>query len=385
MVVAIFSESFRPIVNGVSISIDTFASHLSALGCKIFFFAPRYPSYIDEDSSVFRFPSFRFPHHPDYPLPIPFSRQIFSTFPTLKVDVVHPQTPFLLGWVARYLARKNNCVLVTTYHTIYEEFAHYGYPFPPHLVKIFLRRLSRIFCNLCDAVVVPSSPIKQLLRDYGVYRPIEVIPTGIDLERWFREEDPSVREKLGIPPRSPILIYVGRLAKEKNIPVVLFAFKKLLAKIPNAYLLIIGVGPEEKHLISLAHELNIEGRCHFLGLLPRQEVRNYLASAHLFVSASTTETQGMVLTESLAMGVPVIAADAYGTKEVVRDGVDGFLLPPDVDLFSQKIYEVLTNRALWERLREGALQGAERFSARESAKKLLALYQRLLEERDRKN
>lgn len=382
MVIAVFSESFYPIINGVSISIKTFSRYLREEGCKLFFFAPRYPGYRDEDTTVFRFPSFRFPHHPEYPIPIPLAPRIYEIFSSLKVDIVHPHTPFLLGWTAKYLARKSGAVLITTYHTFYEEYAHYGYPLPKFLTKAFLRKLSKDFCNLCDTVVVPSKPVEELLRRYGVYRPIEVIPTGVELDKWYRKENPAYpRLALNIPPSAPLLTYVGRLAEEKNVSLLLFVLRKLLNVIPNAHLIFVGSGPGEENLKLLAKELKVYERCRFLGFVGRDKVRECLAATNIFVFPSTTETQGLVLAEALAMGVPVIAADSYGARATIREGVDGFILPPVPEVFSEKIYQILTNKELMGRMREEALKGAERFSAKSSAKKLLSLYQELLEKK----
>jgi len=380
MVIAIFSESFTPIINGVSISIETFAKHLQALGCKLYFFAPRFPGYQDKNSSVFRFPSFRFPHHPEYPIPIPFSPRIFKTFPSLSVDIVHPQTPFLLGWTAKYLARRNGAALVTTYHTFYEEYSHYAYPLPSFLVKPFLRKLSRDFCNLCDAVVVPSKAAEQLLRSYGVYRPIEVIPTGLELDNWYKEENPSFpRLSLGIPPNAFLLTYVGRLAVEKNVQMLLFTLKKLLDKIPDVYLLFVGSGPQEEELKGLAEQLGINDKCRFLGFVDREKVRDCLAASDIFLFPSKTETQGLAMAEALAMGVPVIAADSFGARETVRDGLDGFILSDGPDAFANAVEELLKNREKLNKMKEEAVKGAKRFSAEESARKLLALYERVIE------
>lgn len=384
MVIAIFSESFCPIINGVAVSIKIFARHLREEGCKVYFFAPRYPGYKDKNSDVFRFPSFRFPHHPEYPIPIPFSSRIFDIFSSLNVDIVHPQTPFLLGWVARYLARKNDAVLVTTYHTFYEEYAHYGYPIPQFLTKAFLRKLSKIFCNLCDLVVVPSKSVEALLRGYGVYRPIEVIPTGIELDKWYRRENPAFpRSALNIPPEAPILTYVGRLAAEKNISLLLSAFRKVLEDIPTAFLLLVGSGPDEEDFKRIAEKLGIKEHCRFLGFVDRERVRECLAASDVFVFPSTTETQGLVLAEALAMGLPVVSAESYGAKETIRDGVDGFILPPQPKVFSEKICELLRNKELKYKMKASALEGARRFSSKESARKLLAVYQKLLEEKRR--
>jgi glycosyltransferase involved in cell wall biosynthesis len=380
MVIAIFSESFTPIINGVSISIETFAKHLQELGCKLYFFAPRFPGYKDKNSSVFRFPSFRFPHHPEYPIPIPFSPRIFEAFSSLKVDIVHPQTPFLLGWTAKYLARRNGAALVTTYHTFYEEYSHYAYPIPSFLIKPFLRKLSKDFCNLCDAVVVPSKPAEQLLRSYGVYRPIEVIPTGLELDSWYREENPAFpRFSLGIPPDASILTYVGRLAVEKNVQILLSSFRKLLEKIPNVYLLFVGSGPQEEELKGLAEELGVSDKCRFLGFVDREKVRECLSASDIFLFPSKTETQGLVMAEALAMGVPVITADSFGARETIRDGLDGFILPVEPDAFANAAEELLRNREKLNKMREAALKGAKRFSAKESARKLLALYERVIE------
>ncbi|MBC7328272.1 glycosyltransferase [bacterium] len=366
----------------MSVSIQTFSTHLREEGCKVYFFAPRYPNYKDNDPAIFRFPSFRFPHHPEYPIPIPFSPNIFRIFPKLKIEIVHPQTPFLLGWTAKYLARKTGALLITTYHTFYEEYYHYGYPIPKFITKAFLRKLSKYFCNLCDAVVVPSKPVEELLRSYGVYRPIKVIPTGIEIDEWYCEENPLFpRSAFNIPPKVPIITYVGRLADEKNLTLLFYAFQKVVEEVPDTFLLLVGSGPDESNYRKLAEELGISKQCKFLGFVDRQKVRECLAASRVFVFPSKTETQGLVLAEALAMGVPIVTTDSFGARETITEGEDGYILPAEPEAFSQAIISLITDDELWYRMRENALKNAKRFSARESARKLLDFYRKLLSEK----
>src|SRR3569833_1993010 len=212
MRIAQFTESFRPVINGAAVAVELLIEELCARHHHVELFAPRFPGFEDRDPEgvcVHRLPSYFWPGHPDYPLAVPVSPAIQKRFRAIDFDVVHTHSPFALGQIGRFAARRAGIPVVTTYHTLYEEYAHYARVLPQEQTRAFLRNLSRRYCNRCDGIVVPTEPIREVLLEYGVTRPIHVIPTGLKL-RPPRPEDPAYpRQKFGIPAGAPLVLYAG--------------------------------------------------------------------------------------------------------------------------------------------------------------------------------
>ncbi|OPX88347.1 MAG: Alpha-monoglucosyldiacylglycerol synthase [Pelotomaculum sp. PtaB.Bin104] len=378
MKIGIFTDSYLPYTSGVVRSIETFTEELTNTGHEVFIFAPSYRNCCQESSRVFRFSSIPSPTNPDFTLAVPFSIRLRPTIKKLDLDLIHVHSPFLLGRVGARYARKLGIPLVFTYHTLYEEYVHY-IPVAKSITKELAQKISRIFCNHCDAVIVPTGVIGQYLREIGVRVPINVVPTGIKVAE-FQAGDPDwLRCRYNLPPGEKILLFVGRLGQEKNIGFLMDCFQEVNKEIADTRLVLVGSGPEEEDLKNRANDLGIAGKVTFTGVMPPSEVVNCYAGATMFVFSSVTETQGIVITEAKAAGLPVVAVRAFGVSEMVQNEIDGYLTELDRQQFIEKIKLLLTDHGLYQQMSQRARQNAERLSTANCTAMLVSCYQQLLE------
>ncbi|HET9393149.1 MAG TPA: glycosyltransferase [Candidatus Rubrimentiphilum sp.] len=331
MRVGFFTEVYRPIINGVVASVDGLAGGLRALGHDVYCFAPHIPGS-DEGDGALRMPSLPLPISTPYRLTVPLVSRRNRRGIINHLDVLHAHSPFVTGWMSVRYARRLHVPLVYTYHTRLEEYVHY-LPFDPKATRFAASTLTRSFANLADAVIVPTPAMRQRLAEIGVTAHIEVVPSGIDLEHFGSgKRRADLRQSLGARSGDRLLLFVGRLGREKNVEVLLDALT--LTK-TSARLVIAGDGPEREALETRANELNLGGRVRFLGEVGRDELPDLYASVDAFVFPSVTETQGLVLVEALAAGTAVIAADAPVVREVL--GGAGRLVASSPEAFSEAI------------------------------------------------
>lgn len=375
MRIGIFTDSYRPYKSGVVQSIDLFTRDLVSLGHEVNIFAPSYPHY-EKDSRVFRFASIPAPTNRDFTLAIPFSLRLRPTMKKLKPDIIHVQSPFLLGRLGARYARELQVPLVFTFHTLYDLYIHY-IPFAQNIARELTRRYYRDFCNGCDMVIAPTAVIADHLRKKGVTVEIRTVPTGIDVESFRTGDDRYIHSKHCLPEETRVLLFVGRMGQEKNIGFLIDVYSRVVTGYPDTRLVLVGGGPEEESLRELAGKLGISDRVIFTGSLDREEVARYYCSAYLFVFASVTETQGLVLAEAKAAGVPSVAVNAYGVGEMVRDGEDGLLTENSREDFQAKLKLLLWDRELRGRMGKAALRNAAALSSRASAEKLARCYEEL--------
>ena len=359
MRVALFTNNYLPFCGGVTISVETLRAGLEAAGHEAWVFGPRLARAGDLPRVV-RYPSIPAATYPEFALAIPYSRRIGRLVATLDFDVFHAHHPFLLGPAARRLARRHECPLVFTYHTRYEKYAHYV-PLKRPLVEALAVRLSARFATTADAVIAPSAVVRDELQARGVRVPIAVVPTGVDLER-FRPGDRRVaRAGLGVPEDDPLVLYVGRLDREKSVDRVLLAFERVASTLPAARLMLVGQGTEAERLRRLACALPVRERIRFLGVRPHGALALCYQAADVFLFASETETQGLVLAEAAACGLPAVAVSAPGCDEVVHDGETGVLTKGDPAALGEAAIGLLLDperrRRMGLRAREAALRG----------------------------
>lgn len=386
MRVAIFTDSYRPYTSGVVRSIETFSEELLALGHQVYIFAPRYGQVQSREESIFRFYSVPSPTNPDYNIAIPISLRLKTTLKQLKVDIIHVHSPFMLGRLGARCARDLELPLVFTYHTLYDQYVHY-LPVARNLTRKITQKLSVQFCNRCDMVLVPTWVIGEYIRGLGVQVPVTKLPTGIKVED-FQQGDPRwLRERYGIGAEEKVLLFVGRLGQEKNIDFLLRAYRQVLDGLPQApvRLVLVGGGPETGNLKLMARALGIGERTVFTGPLAGRDVVHCYAGADLFVFPSVTETQGLVIGEAKAAGVPVVAVDAFGVAEMVSHGEDGFLTTLNERSFADKILLLLNDDELLRRMAGVAQENARELSAKVLAGQLESVYRRLIEHRPHKS
>jgi 1,2-diacylglycerol 3-alpha-glucosyltransferase len=377
MRIAIFTESYAPVINGVASAVRWLAAALREEH-EVVVYAPRYPGHREEEGEVVRLPSYRPPRHRDYPVAYAWTAShpgYFGQFARRGFDVVHTHSPFTLGQVGRRWARRARIPVVTTYHTLYVEYSHYGDPFPPALVRAGLRTLSRAYCNACDAVAVPTGPIREVLLAYGVRRPISVIPTGLPPGPSVAPDPSFPRAAFGIDPATPLVLYAGRLAREKNLELLFAAFARVAAANPRAHLFVAGSGPCEAEARAAVAAARLEARVTFAGFIPPERMRDCYAAADVLAFTSLTDTQGLVITEAKAAGLPVVSVADYGPATVVRDGIDGFLVPNDPEAFSTALLRLLDDPETRARFGAAALQDADRFRIETTAARYLELYE----------
>ncbi|MBI4241968.1 MAG: glycosyltransferase family 4 protein [Candidatus Rokubacteria bacterium] len=378
MRVGLFTNNYLPVRGGVPTSVETLRAGLHALGHRAWVFAPRFPGSAPDPPGVVRFPSLPALTYPEFSLAIPWSRRVAQMIEGLALDIFHAQHPFLLGGTARRLARRQGQPLVFTYHTHYEKYAHYV-PFRRGLVERLAVSWSTRFANGSDLVIAPSEAVRSVLRTRGVTTPIEVVPTGVPLDRFTPGDRARARCALGLPPDEPILLYVGRLDREKSVERLLDAFRLVVEALPRARLVVVGQGTQAVRLRARARGTSAGERVSFVGVQPREGLPDYYRAVDLFCFASQTETQGLVLAEAHASGLPCVAVAGPGVDEVVADGETGLLVKPDPRALAEAAIELLLDPvrrgAMGGRAREIACQhfGAERQSAR-----VAALYGRLL-------
>lgn len=371
--IAQFTNVYRPVVNGVVTSVSTFRDAMVEMGHQVFLFAPEARDYIDEEPLVFRYPSLDIPAQ-NYPLTIPLSSNIDWLIPHLKLDVLHANHPFLLGQVAARKSRKQNIPLVFTYHTRYREYSHYVPALPTAMVSEFIGAYVGRYLAKCHIVVVPSTSIRDLLAEkYNLTDGVHVIPTGLDLAKWQQKPSVDHRASLGT---GPVLVSAGRLAPEKNFECLLRAFAKVAG---SPSLVILGEGAHRQALENLARELGVSERLNLVGSVSPGEVLAYFKASDLFVTASVTETQGLVTLEAMASGLPVAAVRASGTSDVVIDEESGLLTDNDPNALADAISRMLGAPNLLKRMAARSLEITKNFDTRICAERMLTVYGEAIE------
>jgi glycosyltransferase involved in cell wall biosynthesis len=382
--IAHFTNFYLPVVNGVVRSVESFRAALTRQGHNVFVFAQSDGDYEDKAPFIFRYPSLTLHTKVEVPAVIPVSPFVDQLLPSLKLDVLHTHHPVLLGQAAANKAKELDLPLVFTFHTQYREYTHY-FPLPQEVIQDFIKDTVQSwlmdFMRKCQHIVIPSESMKDVLtRDYGLQDRYTVIPTGIDLEPYQSADGKELRASKNWQD-DKVMISIGRLAPEKNWDTLLRAAAKVYQAHPDLRMVVIGYGPEEAALQSLAAELGISERVTFTGKLPFSEVTSYLKAADLFGFASVTETQGLVTMEAMAAGLPVVAVDASGTRDIVDNGQQGFLVPNDADALAVSIKQLIETPEKMRRFSMQALKKAKTFDVNNLAKKLVNVYKQAIQDK----
>ncbi len=373
MKIGFFTNIYKPVINGVVSSISSFKKGLEDLGHEVYIFAPTHPNYKDNEKGIFRIESLKLPSQEEYRITLPvFNKKSLKVIQEL--DIIHTQHPLIMGNYGSFFANFHTKPLVFTHHTQYDKYSHY-IPFEQELVKILARQIVKDYANKCDCVIAPSESIKKMLLKQGIRSRIEVIPTGINLDVFGNPNREIIRKKYNLSPDQKLLLYAGRIAKEKNLEFLLKAFKLVLNKRPDTYLMLVGHGPEKGYLDALIKKFGLEKNIFSVGI--SRSIQDYYAAADLFVFSSVTETQGLVLVEAMAAGTPVVAVDSPGVREVV-DGKNGLLAKESLTEFSEKIIKVLNDNKLRKKMSEHARKTANKYSISKMSRKVLKVYESVL-------
>jgi len=384
MRVLFISDVYFPRVNGVSTSIRTFRGDLAAHGVETVLVAPAYGagSPPDTEAGVWRVAAGLVPGDPeDRRMRRASLRDTLGQLATGHFDLVHVHTPFLAHYGGVRFASRAHIPVVATYHTLFEEYLHHYVPLLPRFIGGALaRRFTRSQCAQLGAIVAPSEPMRALLQSYGVTTRIEVIPTGLPADRYVPGDGRRFRERFGVATDRQLLLYVGRVAHEKNIDFLVHSFVALRSSCPRALLAIAGEGPAREHLRALVMRLGISQDVLFIGYLDRERtLADCYAAADVFVFASRTETQGLVLLEALAQGRPVVSTSHLGTASILQPGCGARVAPDRPDAFARAVLDVLDDPARAARLSSQARSYAQGWSSALMARRLANFYGELLD------
>lgn len=384
MNIGIFSDTYFPQLNGVATSIRTLATALEARGHNVYIFTPADPRCYEgyDTLNVHRLPSIPVHFVQDYRAGYVFSPFLAKKIVDLNLDIIHTQTEFCLGALGRFISTTQGIPLIHTYHTMYEDYVHYicgGLL----ISKEMARGFSGIYCNTATAVIAPTRKTEQLLLNYGVSKPISIIPTGIDTSHFRKDKfHPAdileLRKSLGLAAETPVIISIGRIAKEKSIDVVIGALPKLVEKLPDLKMVIVGEGNEIENLRKYAESLGVGDHVMFTGGKPWDEIGKYYQLGNVFCSASVSETQGLTFAEAMAAGVPVVAKKDECIENIIDNNVTGMLFESNDDL-PELLYRVLTDKELSNRLSNASVAAMEALSVEAFADNIETLYQTILD------
>jgi len=388
MKIAIFSDSYYPQINGLVTAINLITNFLSKTN-KIILIIPtkNYNSSnvkykLDKNCQIISSPSIPFLFFPEYKIAIPFSLKILKILLKEKIDVIHTHTFFTLGILGLIIAKLRKIPIVHTYHTYFEEYLHY-IKIPKKIGKFLLVLYSRFYCNNCDRVIVPTEMMKEVLISYGIKKEIIVVPTGIDRESFKNGNKRIWRKKLKIDKEKFLLLYVGRLAKEKNIFLLLECFKELRDELKDLYFLIVGDGPLRKEILKYIKENEIENYVKLTGFVSASEIKDIYACGDLFIFSSKTETQGLVILEAVSSNLPIVALREGGLKYVLpKKNVIGISAVKDKYEMLEKIKFYYFNLKKLQKLIERNLETfSEKWSIEMTIKNYESIYKTVIKEK----
>ncbi len=389
MKIGFFTDVYTPQIDGVVRSIKLYKQALEDLGHEIYIFAPKsikrgsiFDFILNKEKNVFRFYAVDSVFIPGYPLALPISYKSTRAIPKLKLDIVHCHTPLSMGMLGDITALLSDVPQVFTYHTYYSEYAKHYINFGKlkEPASKVIRKLESFYCNRADLVLAPSVKLKNILENkMNVETDIEILPTGVDLKEFDKISDRGFRKKYRIAEDKKVLLYVGRLGSEKNVGFLIKMLPEVLAREKNAVLLIIGDGKYREKLEERTKELNLSDYVFFTGFLERKEtIRAFLAS-DMFVFASLTDTQGLVLSEAAAAAKPLVLLRDPGLNPLVVENKNAFLSEENGKEFAGNVLKLLQDKNLYAKMAGNSRKLAEEYSIEAQTKKLLNYYSKLIE------
>ena len=382
MKILLISDVYFPRVNGVSTSIRTFTEQLQLLGHTIHLIAPEYGVKTEDEAWITRVSARSIYFDPEDKL-MKYG-EILKRLPSLKgqqFDLIHIHTPFIAHYAGLKLGKLLQIPVVETYHTFFEDYLHHYLPWIPRkLAKGLARFISKKQCNQVDAIVAPSQPMLDVLRTYGIDTQAEVIATGLQTHSFTDADGDTFRQQYAIEIARPMLLYVGRVAFEKNIYFLLKVVKQLSEVMPEVLFVITGEGPAEASLHAAVSTLGIQNNVQFIGYLNREkELNACYKAADIFIFASKSETQGLVLLEAMAQGTPVVAIAELGTASILVEGEGAMIALEDEAAFMQKVRSLLANPVYCNYLGErGRNYAQSNWSAAKQAERMVQFYGELL-------
>ncbi|HEY0946254.1 MAG TPA: glycosyltransferase [Opitutaceae bacterium] len=371
-----FTNTFAPLVGGLERSVANAHEDLTTLGHLSRVVTPAFKGSEDSSGGVLRLPAITGVGEKEFSIALTLSNRLDHWLEALEPDVLHSHQPFLLGETAWRMARRRRVPLVFTHHTLYERYAHYLLVGNERMRRLVIS-LTTHYANRCDLVIAPTESIRRLLLERGVTVPVEVAPSGIDLELCASGVRERGRAQLGLGAEDEVIGNLGRLSQEKNLGFLVEAAIRVVKRRSRAKCLLVGDGDRLAWAQARFAEEELAERLVTPGMMHGQAMADAYAAMDVFLFASHTDTQGLVLGEAMAAGLPVIALDAPGSRDCVIDGVSGWLLPANAneDAFAGRIQDMLDMSDRRERWAAPARRAADRFGREACVRRLLEIYE----------
>ena len=387
MRIGIFTDTYLPYISGLVTSELMLKKSLEAMGHEVFVVTANLDSfkYInDKENNVIYIPGVPIGIY-DARLTGIYSTRAINQIRKWKLDIIHSQTEFGIGTFARIVSNQLRIPLVHTYHTMYEDYVYYitkGHF--DKTSKKFVEYLTRFYCDkTVTELIVPSRKIYNIfMKKYQVNKKVNIIGTGMDIER-FSSFDPEyvekLRKKYNIKKTDYVIGSVSRVAKEKSIDKIIKTFKTISERISNSKLLIVGDGPDREELEELSKELELDDKVIFTSKVPNEEIQNYYRLMNIFVTFSTTETQGLTVIEASAASVPVLAIKDDSFVDSVIDGENGFVFTTEKE-YIDCVYKLYDDKKLYKKISDNSINIANKHSYNEFGRKVYDVYLDTIEE-----
>jgi len=382
MRIAIFTNNYLPNPFGVSMSIESFRKEFERLGHTVYIFAPYNKGYIDENKNVFRYPAIDLKFkNIRFPIAISYSYKISRLLEKLEIDVIHAQHPNLIGSAAKKWAKKKNVPLVFTWHTLYDKYAHFVPIIPAAWAAAWAIGNAVSYANSCDQIIVPTKSVEKIIADWGVRNQnIVAIPTGVEKSFLENPQRQAMREQLGLLDGEVALLLVSRMTAEKNVQFLVRAALQVLKKNKQVKLILAGEGHELPQLRKIIFQAGLSNQVIFQGIVARDVTKDIYAAGDIFVYASKSETQGMIISEAMCLGLPVVAVNATGINDTVVDKETGFLVSENEAEFAEAVQKLIDDENLRRNFGENGKKIAlANYTSEICAAKMLEIYGEAIE------
>ena len=381
MNIGIFTDTYMPQVNGVVTVIRNLENELINLGHNVYIFTVNHPDAVSKDN-VYRFPSVKFIWEPQHRIGITLSPSVTRKIKDLNLDIIHTHTEFSLQLYARYISSHLNIPTVHTFHTYYDDYLHYV-PIFERFLKIYAKSEVKKIANRQKIAVAPSKKIKALLESYEVSSPIEIVPNGIDLSKFYSEDNSEsqiavFKDNFGIKDSDRVLVFVGRIAQEKSVDKLLINMKKICDIRKDVKLLLIGDGPEKHALKKMASELDIDRNIIFTGYIKwPDEIKIAYKVADIFISASHSEVHPMTFIEALATGLPIVALDDPSIEDMIENDFNGYKVKEQTEIW-EKVLSIIDDKEMLEKFSCNSYDISKKYSSKVFTENMLKVYEKAL-------
>jgi glycosyltransferase involved in cell wall biosynthesis len=372
MRIALFSDVYKPVINGVVNHVALLKHYLEMWGEQVWLFVPGHGEQMGDEPNIVRIPGIPIADT-GYHLSIAVdqrSRELLQ-----QMDVIHVHHPFISGSFGLFFSVRHNIPLVFTNHTRYDLYVKQYLPrLPSALSETALQAYFQLFSQRCAALIAPGLGIAEMMKQWGVQGRIVVIPNGIDLERFSQPKISLTRQQVGLPEDAVVAIYVGRMSREKSVDRLIEIYRHLAEEEKQSHLLLVGGGHEWEEYRALIHEYNLTNRVTMTGPVPYEQISGYLKLSDFFVSASVTEVHPLSLIEAAACSLPALGIRSPGVSDIIQHGKTGFVAANNDLSFGLCFLKLVHDTELRKQMGQQAFESSRHLSAHGNARRILQLY-----------